>query len=746
MCGYYYDVSVENASFVTLKYSVAGELQWVVQNTGNNENDDEAIALCVDKSENVIVTGTSYNFEYEKIDVRTIKYNSSGNQIWMKIFNSATEYNDVVTDIATDTNGNVIICGTIEGNPQSFVINYKPNGTRYWINYDTTADELYSIAVDDSGNFYAGGNKYAQASTDIALIKYSPNGTKQWSTYYDSPNQNNDEVLKIAVEHSNKIHVLGATTLNSYGTYDIVNIKYNSDGTLYWDTIYAGEKISIDVLIASVMDNSGNLYVTGRDYNSSQTKDIITIKYSANDSIEWSMRYSSSGSKHDEPVAIVLDNGGNVFVTGKSNNDTADCVIIKYSTNGEQLWVKTFGGTSGKSDHPVGISVDNAGNAYVVANVINGANFNTDIVIVKYSPLGNEEWVKLYNGETDSTDKAIAFSMDNAGNIYIAGTTWMDANKYDYLTLKYDAQGNELWHRTYNSDTNYIDKAYGITSSSEGKVFVTGTTKEGSIRPTMRVLCYSANGTLEWVKDFSDSTYQIINAKSIMINTNGQIIITGAAIFTNYYLADALLVSCSQEGAILWQTVFKDIRIYNYYNPMIHDAHGNIYLSGTNLRGGTIIIAKFNATGIHQWNTNYAKGTNSTEEPRTTIIGNDNNVIYTGTSYLHTTEFTILKYEQTFTGVAEENEVQKFSLSQNYPNPFNPKTTIGFSLATTGNVTLKIYNTLGQKIATLLQNEKMDAGKHEVQFDGSTIASGIYFYRLSINEKLTAVKKLVIMK
>jgi hypothetical protein len=89
---------------------------------------------------------------------------------------------------------------------------------------------------------------------------------------------------------------------------------------------------------------------------------------------------------------------------------------------------------------------------------------------------------------------------------------------------------------------------------------------------------------------------------------------------------------------------------------------------------------------------------------------------------------------------------EQFSLKQNYPNPFNPQTTIGFLLLANRNVTLKVYNLLGQEVATLISNETRQTGKHEVQFDGSKLPGGIYFYRLNVDGKISETKKLVLMK
>jgi hypothetical protein len=93
----------------------------------------------------------------------------------------------------------------------------------------------------------------------------------------------------------------------------------------------------------------------------------------------------------------------------------------------------------------------------------------------------------------------------------------------------------------------------------------------------------------------------------------------------------------------------------------------------------------------------------------------------------------------------------EFSLVQNYPNPFNPSTTIKYSisiadenLVSTTNVTLKVYNTLGREVTTLV-NKEQTSGNYEVIFDATKFSSGVYYYKLSV-DKYSKTKKLLIMK
>ena len=88
--------------------------------------------------------------------------------------------------------------------------------------------------------------------------------------------------------------------------------------------------------------------------------------------------------------------------------------------------------------------------------------------------------------------------------------------------------------------------------------------------------------------------------------------------------------------------------------------------------------------------------------------------------------------------------MRSFTLKQNFPNPFNPATKIEFSLNTKSEVNLTIFNMLGQEVATLVDEVKA-AGSHNVTWNASNVASGVYFYKLTAGD-LTLTKKMVLLK
>ncbi|MCW8960916.1 MAG: T9SS type A sorting domain-containing protein, partial [Ignavibacteriaceae bacterium] len=88
--------------------------------------------------------------------------------------------------------------------------------------------------------------------------------------------------------------------------------------------------------------------------------------------------------------------------------------------------------------------------------------------------------------------------------------------------------------------------------------------------------------------------------------------------------------------------------------------------------------------------------------------------------------------------------VTEYALEQNYPNPFNPTTTIKYQIPTSGNVTIKVYDVLGNEVVKLV-DRYIETGRYEVEFDASSLASGVYIYRLNVNDYVN-VKKMVLLK
>ena len=108
--------------------------------------------------------------------------------------------------------------------------------------------------------------------------------------------------------------------------------------------------------------------------------------------------------------------------------------------------------------------------------------------------------------------------------------------------------------------------------------------------------------------------------------------------------------------------------------------------------------------------------------------------------------FKVDKYGNTVSirNNSESSIINKYSLSQNYPNPFNPSTIINYHVAVSSFISLKVFDILGKEVATLV-NQKQNAGSYSVDFNGSNLPSGIYFYKLEANN-FSITKRMLLIK
>jgi len=393
-----------------------------------------------------------------------------------------------------------------------------------------SGDNATAIAVDDSWNVYVTGYSYGSGtSDDYATIKYDPQGNELWVRRYNGPGNSYDEAYAIAVDGSGNVYVTG----NSYGSgippfHDYATIKYDPDGNELWVQRYNGPGNSADIALALAVDGSGNVYVTGVSVGSGTSDDYATIKYYPDGDTAWVRRYNGPpGNSQDAANAIAVDGSGNVYVTGYSTGSGTgpDYATIKYYSNGDTAWVRTYNGPGNNDDWAFAVAVDGSGNVYVTGVSV-GSGTNYDYATIKYDPQGNELWVKRYNG---NDDHALAIAVDGSGNVYITGRSYGSGTNYDYATIKYDPQGNELWVKRYNGPGNAWDGAYSIAVDGSGNIYVTGVSYGSETERDYATIKYDPQGNELWVKRYNGPGNSIDGAYAIAVDGLANVYVTGVS-------------------------------------------------------------------------------------------------------------------------------------------------------------------------------------------------------------------------
>jgi len=337
--------------------------------------------------------------------------------------------------------------------------------------------------------------------------------TEEWIVRYNGEGNGNDTAYAMTIDSAGYIYVTGQSRTNET-RIDYATVKYDQDGNMLWIAKYNGPGDIFDRATAIATDSSGNVYVTGRSYAKVTYLDYATVAYDSNGNELWAARYNGPKNISDVAHDIAIDSSGNVYVTGRSygiGGTSDDYATIKYDQYGNELWLVRYDGPEHSHDSAHAIAVDSSGNVYVTGMVWFGSKTGYDYYTIAYDTNGNELWNARYNGPESDSDFAIDMTIDSSSNIYVTGYGPGSGTSWDYATVKYDKYGNELWSARYNGPGNKQDRAWGIAVDSSGNVYVTGDSGGLKKISDYATVAYDSDGNELWVAryDGPDSGYDL---------------------------------------------------------------------------------------------------------------------------------------------------------------------------------------------------------------------------------------------
>ncbi len=324
--------------YVTMAYSGAGVPLWTNHYNGPGNSADSASAVAVDGGGNVFVTGYSYDSGGVSAAYATIKYSGMGVPLWTNRYNGPGYYGDRANAIAVDGSDNVFVTGSSFDSYTSSgyaTIKYSGAGVALWTNRYDAGDygSANAVAVDKSGNVFVTG----YSANDFVTIKYSSAGEPLWTNRYDGPGISDDQAQAVAVDGNGNVIVAGYTA-DEITTSDFLVIKYSGSGVPVWTNRYNGPGNYEDRAKAVAVDSSGSVFVTGQSAGSASSYDYATIKYSSAGVPLWTNRYNGPANRDDLPggkQSLALGPDGSVYVTGSTDGDSGgntyhDFATIKY--------------------------------------------------------------------------------------------------------------------------------------------------------------------------------------------------------------------------------------------------------------------------------------------------------------------------------------------------------------------------------------------------------------------------------
>lgn len=303
-------------------------------------------------------------------------------------------------------------------------------------------------------------------------------------------------------------------------------LKYAPNGTLVWTNTWNGQASGMDIPADLDIDDSGDIYLVGGSESSNTFSDYAIVKFNANGQYLWHTTYDYT-NLHDAATSLAIHTN-TLVVSGASASTLTDwdyATLEINKGNGNILNEKRTIVQGVGLDNVVAVTSDGNNNTYITGYT--EENGNRNIQTLKINSNFDLEWVKNFDGGLEDVAKAIG--VDDFGNIYIVGTKENGNGGKEYITIKYDQNGNELWNREFGSNNSNIKAdAEHLAISNNGNVFVTGTIEDENSNKEFATLKYSPNGELDFAKRFNAGS-QENEAKSIVVN-NDDIYVTGITI------------------------------------------------------------------------------------------------------------------------------------------------------------------------------------------------------------------------
>ncbi|RJP74669.1 MAG: T9SS C-terminal target domain-containing protein [Candidatus Zixiibacteriota bacterium] len=640
---------------------------------------------------------------------------------WASLYSGPADKDRMAYAIVVDSAGNVYVTGSdhVSGAVTDIAtVKYNAAGQQQWAaiyNGSGNGEDMGKhLCLDGDGNpVMAGYCTGSGSGKDFVVVKYDPAGNILWQATYNGPGNGNDWITGLAVTGDNEIYVTGVSEIASGGaaTRNFTTIKYNAQGQQAWVAAYNGPGNGQDEANALALAPAGGVYVNGAGAGIGTGLDFVTLHYSSEGVLQWEARYDGPTHGDDKNTRLAVDGAGNVITAGWSTSTSSfDYATVKYSPTGAELWVRRYNSTASAYDklYDVGVTADNG-------IIVTGEGASGWVHTIKYNPEGDTLWI---NNGYHSSGFGIFLEIVSSGEFYLAlEHTW------DVYLAKFSSDGVFLGDVGWNGPGDDWDPPKAITSDADGNIYITGYT-DTNPEPNP-VACINDYMTLKYIQPSLSLTLAPVGGPIPIPPAGGS--------YT--YLITLGNTGSSPVTAEAWCDLTKPNG--QMYGPTVGPVTLTLPVGASLSRNRSQTIPAVAAPGTY-WQNGYVGDYPSTiwEEDSFSFVklaGSDGGAEVEGWACTG----------DLFPGESQTPFIPSGLTLSASPNPFNPTTAVSYELPAASRLNLKVYDTAGREVATLVEGWR-EAGSHEVTFDAAGLPSGVYLLRMQAGEYSEVMKMMLV--
>ena len=415
----------------------------------------------------------------------------------------------VISENETYVDPGATATDNIDGNITGQIIVVNP--------VDTSTLGTYTVTYNVTD---AGGNDALEVTREVIVVVFSLTfGGTRW------------DGGRSVIETSDGSYVLtgfiGANDLwwtwgTSYRECDVAVIKLDENGNERWSKTFGGSYGDWGYSIIEASE--GGYALTGK---TGSGDNVWVIRMDADGNEIWNKTFTGPYNDFDSGYSIIETSDGSFLLTGESERvhpitGKGDVWVIKLDADGNEIWNKVFGGSYNEEGWSI---IEASDGDYVIAGYKAESSVGGyKVWVIKLDTDGNEVWNKTFGGSS-----ALAYSIieDSSGAFVLSGTTASSGGSgNDALVIKLDYNGNEIWSKAY--DKLYSDSGYSIIQASDGSYVLAGKTSTSTSNLAANdvwVISIDSNGNALWDKTFGGSGVDI--GYSIIQASDGSYVLTG---------------------------------------------------------------------------------------------------------------------------------------------------------------------------------------------------------------------------